>query len=182
MAMYQPQPQRPPLPPQPAQGYGNAYRPREAPTQSHPVPTATSSSFRPRNPPPPAQGSSGMSSAYRPRDRGASAPAQVAKQEPVDLPVRRATTPGPGGNVIIKSWESDSNNPAPALDLQGTIRYWRREMRPRRSALLNPLSAQQIAHNLEAVNNAPPFDYAMCQLAGEGDEEAEWKPGPAFQG
>lgn len=174
MAIYNPQP-----PSQPPQGFGNAYRPRDAPSSNYPASTATSlPSFRPRNPTPQqTAGPSGMSSAYRPRDRGGSAPAPlVPKQEPIDPP-RRATTPGPGGNVIIRAWDSDSKNPEPALDLQGTIRYWRREMRPRRSALLNPLTPQQIAENMRLVNNASPFNYEKCELAGEGDEEAEWKPG-----
>jgi hypothetical protein len=179
MTMYNP----PPPPQQPHQGFGNAYRPRDVPSNNHPMPTATSSSFRPRNPPPaPTPAPGGMSSSYRPRDRGASAPALlVPKQEPSDPPIRRATTPGPGGNVIIKAWESDSSNPAPTLDLQGTIRYWRREMRPRRPALLNPLTPQEIAENMRRVNNAPPFNYEKCELEGEGDEDAEWKP-PVFQG
>jgi hypothetical protein len=34
---------------------------------------------------------------------------------------------------------------------------------------------------MRRVNNAPPFNYEKCELEGEGDEDAEWKP-PVFQG
>jgi hypothetical protein len=180
MAMFRTPPPPPTL--QQPSGYGNAYRPRDAPFNNYPTSTATSSSFRPRNPPPPpaqAPAPSGMSSAYRPRDRGGSAPAPlVPRQEPTDPPIRRATTPGPGGNVIVKPWESDSGNPTPALDLQGTIRQWRRETQPRRSALLNPLTPQQIAQNFENVRNAAPQSYEMMNVEEDSDEDI--KPDPSM--
>jgi len=55
-------------------------------------------------------------------------------------------------------------------------------MRPKRPALLNPLTPQEIAQNMAAVINAPPFNYEKCELEGEEDEEAERKPGSAYQG
>jgi hypothetical protein len=73
-----------------------------------------------------------------------------------------------------------SGNVAPHLDREGTIRYWRREIRPRRSALLNPLSAQEVAANLNRmrVEGDTCTDYSRMNL---DEEEEDVKPaGPGF--
>jgi len=175
----QPRPQQPmynqPPPPQPPQfPYGDAFRPRDAPPNSAPTHSATSPSFRPRNPTP----TPGMSPAYRPRDRASSNPAPPT-QDPATLP-RRASTPGPATAPKPKNTLPPSGNVEPQLDREGTIRYWRREVRPRRSALLNPLSAQEIAANLNRMNVEGDTCTDYSRLEVEEDDEDQKPSGLGF--
>jgi hypothetical protein len=154
---------RPPAPSGSGYGNNNGYNPpAPAPTPSG----STSSSFRPRN----GSGQTGPSnpsSAYRPR--ATSAPA--LDQKP-DLPApnmeRRNSLPT-APKIKIKL--GTTNSAEKVYDREGVIRHWRREMRPRKSALLNPLSREQVEANLARMAAEPPFDYGKCNLGGEGDDE-----------
>lgn len=128
---------------------------------------STSSSFRPRNPP--GQLAGGTSSAYRPRVRGASAPALDVKPDLTAPNLERRTSVPTVPKVKSKLYSTNSNKMV--LDREGVIRKWRKEMKPRKSALLNPLSAQQVGDNMANVEAAPPFDYGKCNLPDEKDEE-----------
>jgi hypothetical protein len=95
--------------------------------------------------------------------------------------MRRASTPGPGGVAAppkIKSTLPPSGNLPPTLDREGTIRMWRREMRPQRSALLNPLSAQEVAANLAHINNVEPMKYEHLNVGEDHEGGYPGQPGP----
>jgi hypothetical protein len=64
-----------------------------------------------------------------------------------------------------------TNTNRPVLSREAVIRQWRKEVRPRKSALLNPLSAQQVAENLARAREMPPQDYKKCQLDNEKDDD-----------
>jgi hypothetical protein len=150
--------------PQQQQTFNNSYQPRSDLAQGQ-------SSFRPRNGGASStapQHQSGSSSAYRPR--ASSAPAGPTPI-PEALP-RRASTPSASGPPAPKpkQWLPPSGNPQPLPDRAGTNHTWSRQARPRKSALLNPLSAQQVTANLTHAANAPPYDYSRFKDEDEGFE------------
>lgn len=143
---------------QPPQAFNNnAYQARSDPSIT---PPSGSSSFRPRNggAAPSTASAPAPSSAYRPRASSAPAGPTVMPEE---LP-RRASTPSASGPSAPKpkQWLAPSGNPQPIPDRAGTNHTWSRQARPRKSALLNPLSAQQVSENLAHAVNAPPYDYS----------------------
>lgn len=152
---------RPPMPmPLPFPLGNNGFQP----PQGAPPPAAASSAFRPRNgggvaaPQAPPQGGS---SAYRPRATSAPLVPQVkteVKTEQDAALARRNSVPGPV-EPKPKSWIAPSNNPPPLPDRAGINSVWRRTAKPRKSALLNPLSARQVSENVQHMRNAPPHDY-----------------------
>ena len=168
------------------QGYGqpnptiNPYQPQPLQPNSIPSPygAGTSSAYRPRSgagaaSPAPAP-APGTSSAYRPRATSAPAPTPSNDMKPEYE--RRASTPtgtgtGQGTSQQPKRYNhlNPSGNPDPIPDRQRINHVWKKEARPRKSALHNPLTPQELAESFAELNRAPPMDFSKFDLDDEDD-------------
>lgn len=160
---YLPQPPTNPVPSPYGAGTGagtSSYRPRNGTASPAPNPAATSSAYRPRANSVP---SAPTNEASRPGfERGQSVPSA-----PTQPQVRQLQVLPPSGN------------PEPIPDRARINHTWRKDIRPRKSALHNPLSASEVAENQKRLAAAPPHDYGNIKMEEEEPEDGD-KPVLSF--
>jgi hypothetical protein len=63
-----------------------------------------------------------------------------------------------------------SGNPDPVPDRARINHIWRRDIRPKKSALHNPLSEIEVAQNIEFMLKATPMDYTKHNIEEDEDD------------
>lgn len=68
-----------------------------------------------------------------------------------------------------------SGNGDPIPDRAGINHIWRKDIKPKKSALLNPLKAEDVHKNMLNLIRATPFDFSKYELDQEEEEDEDVK-------
>lgn len=102
-------------------------------------------------------------------------PSMPINEAPAPRPGIEHGTPNPAGPKPA-GYLKPSNNPDPIPDRAKINHVWKKELRPKKSALHNPLTPIELAKNMKELEEAPPHNYERCMELDEEEEVDEKVP------